>query len=105
MAYLVRTMPRAERDLAAIFGYIGGLNSPPAKRWLDGLVASIASLSEHPQRHPAIPENPSLRHLLYGNKPHIYRVIYSIDMTRQQVDIVHIRHHARDAFKPEKVRQ
>jgi toxin ParE1/3/4 len=102
MAYLVRTMPRAERDLETIFGYIRGQNSPPARRWFNGLVESIESLAKHPQRHPAIPEDPGLRHLLYGNKPHIYRIIYSIDVAAQRVDIVHVRHHARDAFKPTK---
>jgi len=95
-------MPRAERDLEAIFLYIRGQNSPPARKWFNGLVESIESLAEYPQRHPAIPEDPGLRHLLYGNKPHIYRIIYSIDVAAQRVDIVHVRHHARDAFKPTK---
>ena len=105
MAHLVRIMPRAERDLLAIFDYIGGLTSPPAREWFDGLVESIAGLAESPQRHPAIPESARLRHLLYGNKPHIYRIIYAVDLSRQQVNIVHVRHHARDAFKPAKTIQ
>lgn len=104
MAYLVRTMPRAERDLEAIFGYIGALNSDSAREWFNSLIKAIVGLSEHPQRHPATPEDPDLHHLLFGNKPHIYRVIYSIDIARQRVDIIHVRHRARDAFKPAKTR-
>ena len=99
MAYLVRTMPRAERDLEAIFLYIQAENSAPASRWFEGLVEAIESLSEHPQRNPTIVEDPTLRHLLYGNKPHIYRIIYSIDPSRKIVNVIHVRHRARDAFE------
>jgi toxin ParE1/3/4 len=80
MAYLVRTLPRAERDMEAIFEYIRGLTSPPAAKWFIGLVDAIEGLAQHPHRHPVTPEDPSLRHLLYGTKPHIYRIIYSIDI-------------------------
>ena len=100
MAYLVRTMPRAERDLEAIFLYIQAESSAPASRWFEGLAEEIESLSEHPQRNPTIIEDPTLRHLLYGFKPHIYRIIYSIDPFRKIVNVIHVRHRARDAFKP-----
>ena len=35
---------------------------------------------------------------LYGNKPHIYRAIYRVLERQKQVDVVHIRHGARDDF-------
>jgi toxin ParE1/3/4 len=84
--------------MEAIFFFIRGLTSPPAAKWFSGLIESIEGLAEHPQRHPITPEYPDLRHLLYGNKPHIYRVIYSIDVSAQRVDVIHVHHHARDAF-------
>jgi toxin ParE1/3/4 len=99
MAYLVRTLPRAERDMEAIFEYIRGLTSPPATKWFLGLIDAIEGLAEHPHRHPVTMEDPALRHLLYGNKPHVYRIIYSIGIAAQRVEIIHVRHHARDAFK------
>jgi len=102
MAYLVKTLPRAERDMEAIFHYIRGLTSPPARKWFNGLVDAIEGLAEHPQRYPATPEDPNLRHLLYGNKPHIYRIICSVDDAAQRVEIIHVRHHARNEFKPKK---
>jgi toxin ParE1/3/4 len=37
-----------------------------------------------------------LRHLLYGKKPHVYRVIYDIDEQRQLVTVLTIRHGARE---------
>ena len=45
------------------------------------------------------PEDRHLRHLLYGSKPHIYRVIYRILEKQKQVDVLHIRHAARQEFK------
>ena len=34
--------------------------------------------------------------LLYGKKPHVYRVIYQIDEQRQLVTVLAIRHGARE---------
>ena len=99
MPYLVRIMPRAERDLESIFTYIRAESSPAAEAWFNGLAESIGSLSEHPLRNPKTPEARDLRHLLYGTKPHVYRIIYSIDKPGQRVNILHVRHHSRDAFQ------
>jgi toxin ParE1/3/4 len=93
-------MPRAERNLESIFTYIRAESSPVAEAWLNGLVEAISSLSELPLCNPRTPEARELRHLLYGARPHIYRVIYAIDKPRQRVNILHIRHHSRDAFRP-----
>lgn len=45
------------------------------------------------------PENSKLRHLLYGHKPHIYRVIYRVLEKRKEIVILHVRHGARNEFK------
>ena len=82
-----------------IFLFIRAHKSPPAERWFLGLLDAIASLDRLPQRHPVTHEDRTLRHLLYGNKPHIYRVIYFIDEARHRVDVLHVRHHARSAFR------
>jgi toxin ParE1/3/4 len=95
MAYVVRTTLRAEQDLHSIFLYIQADSSPAANKWFNGLVDAIQTLAQHPLRSPKIPENRNLRHLLYGNKPHIYRILYSVDLHTQTVTIIHIRHHAR----------
>jgi len=39
-----------------------------------------------------------LRHLLYGKKPHIYRVIYRFLEKQKQVEVLHIRHGTRRRF-------
>jgi toxin ParE1/3/4 len=45
------------------------------------------------------PENDKLRHLLYGNKPHIYRAIYRVVEKQKQVEVLHIRHRAQRGFR------
>lgn len=96
-------MPRAERDLADIYDWIDGQSSPAARAWYGGLKAALRSLAKSPGRCPATPENKSLRHLLYGHRPYLYRVIYRIQVQPKQVDVLHIRHGARDEFKPDDI--
>ena len=47
------------------------------------------------------PETRQLRQLLYGNKPYVYRVIYRVLEKPRQVDVLHIRHAARQEFEPD----
>jgi toxin ParE1/3/4 len=99
MAYLVNVTARTERDLALIFAGIDAEHSDAALNWCRRLKEAILSLDEHPKRCPETSENARLRHLLYGNKPDIYRVIYRIAEKDRQVDVLHIRHGARHRFK------
>jgi plasmid stabilization system protein ParE len=98
MAYVVRITARAERDLVSIYEEINAPNSAAAQLWYRGLKEAILSLAEKPNRSAVTPENKQLRHLLYGAKPHVYRVIYRVS-TRRQVDVLHIRHSARQKFR------
>jgi toxin ParE1/3/4 len=98
MAYLVKIMPRAERDFGAIYSAIDAEESDAALRWFRGLQRAIFTLEKHPTRCPVTPERKTLRHLLYGRKPHVYRVVYRIVPHRKEVEILHIRHGARDKF-------
>ena len=99
MAYLVNITARAERDLALLFADINAEHSDAVLKWYRGLKEAILSLEEAPNRCPATHENANLRHLLYGRKPHVYRVIYRVLETRKRVDVLHIRHGARRRFK------
>ena len=95
MAYLVNISARAERDLAQIYRRINADDSNAALRWYRGFKQAILSLEEQPNRCPVTPENSKLRHLLYGNKPHIYRPIFRVMEKQKRVDILHVRHGAR----------
>jgi toxin ParE1/3/4 len=99
MAYRVKIMPRAQRDLADLYVRIGARSIDAARAWYRGLRQGIRSLRNNPQRCPTTPEREELRHLLYGNKPHIYRVIYQVLEKQKTVDVLHIRHGARQEFK------
>ena len=98
MAYLVNITPRAERDFSDLFLEIDASESQAAFRWYRGLQSAMLTLSDNPNRCPATPEKKLLRHLLYGNKPHAYRVIYRVIERQKRVDILHVRHGARQRF-------
>lgn len=100
MAYRVNLTPRAQRDLAGIYVRIDARSSNAARAWYLGLKEAIRSLKVLPARCPFTPEMKELRHLLYGSKPHTYRIIYRILEEAQVVDVLHIRHGARDEFDP-----
>jgi plasmid stabilization system protein ParE len=99
MEYLVNIFPRAERDLADLFHEINAQHSPIAREWYAGLNAAILTSSTRPNRCPETPEEYGIRHLLYGHKPHVYRVIYRVVEEDRRVDVLHIRHEARQGFE------
>lgn len=99
MAYRVEITSRAERDLVDIYGRIQAENSPHATSWFNGMAKAISSLDRYPKRAPIIPENRALRHLLYGKKPYVYRIIFKIDEKAPTVYILHIRPPGRDRMK------
>ena len=99
MAYLVNVTSRAQRDFARLYREINAGHSDAALLWYRGFKEAILTLQEHPNRCPVTPENHNLRHLLYGNKPHIYRAIYRVVEKQRVVEVLHIRHGARHGFK------
>ena len=99
MAYLVKITPRAQRDLGAIYRAKNAEQSDLALKWYRGLRDAIFSLEEQPSRCQETPESGKLRHLLYGNKPNFYRIIYRILERQKVVEVLHLRHGARKKFK------
>jgi len=63
-------------------------------QWFQGLEQAIASLADFPMRCPLAPENADsafeVRQLLYGRKPHLYRVLFTVK--GDTVAILHIWH-------------
>ncbi len=82
MAYEVRLSPRAIRDLEFIYQEKNVLDSHPAQTWYLGLRDLIFSLESLPYRGARVWDRPTLRQLLYGDKPHVYRILYSIDASQ-----------------------
>jgi plasmid stabilization system protein ParE len=99
MTYLVSLTARAERDLAFLFEAIHAEDSETALAWYRGLKKAILNLEKFPNRCPPSLENARLRNLLYGRKPHVYRVIYRVLEKERRVEVLHVRHGARRPLK------
>ena len=99
MAYVASISSRAERDLAHLYEEINAEYSEAALKSYWGLKKAILSLEEQPNRCPVTRKQGELRHLLYGNKPYIYRVIYRVLERHKRVEVLQIRHGARRKLK------
>ncbi|MGB6690911.1 MAG: type II toxin-antitoxin system RelE/ParE family toxin [Terracidiphilus sp.] len=100
MAYDVSIAARAERDFTGLYAEIDAENTAAAQKWYRGLRKAVLSLEKLPNRCPVTREDPQLRHLLYGRKPHVYRVIYRELEREERVEVSHIRHGAMREFVP-----
>ena len=103
MAFRGEITEEAETDSNVILEWLISQHAgDTGLRWFQGLGKAIASLASTPQRCPLAPENSDfrfeVRHLLYGRKPHIYRVIFTIDA--EVVYVLHIRHGRRRRLTP-----
>ena len=96
MAYPIKILPRAERDLSQLYHHVNATGSQTAFRWYNGLKQTILTLETDPNRCPFISEDARFRHLLYGRKPHVYRIIYRVFEQQRVVEIMFIRHGKRD---------
>jgi toxin ParE1/3/4 len=103
MTYLVEFATRAARDLEILYVEKNAAESHAAARWYNGLEQAVDALATYPNRCPVAREarraKRKLRNLLYGKKPHVYRVIYEVDEGRQAVWVLTIRHGARRKLK------
>jgi toxin ParE1/3/4 len=103
MTYLVEFAARAVRDLEILYAEKNVAESHAAAHWYTGLEQAVGALATYPNRCPVAPEarkaKRKLRQLLYGKKPHVYRIIYEVDEVHQAVWVLHIRHGARRTLK------
>lgn len=103
IAYRVELTARAARDLEILYLEKNAVESPAAAHWYNELEHAVYTLEARPNRCPAAPEarkvKRQLRQLLYGVKPHVYRVIFEVDERRQCVWVLTIRHGARKLLK------
>ena len=103
MTYRVELTERAIRDLELLYLEKNAAESQAASRWFNGLEKTVYRLERHPYQCPVAPEartmKRKLRQLLYGKKPHVYRVIYEIDERCETVWVLTIRHGSRQKLK------
>ncbi|HEY7790035.1 MAG TPA: type II toxin-antitoxin system RelE/ParE family toxin [Vicinamibacterales bacterium] len=95
MAFRIDLTDLARRDIAAIHEWLRLQQAGDAgERWFVGLRTAISSLADFPSRCPLAPESHSLptevRQALYGERPHVYRILFTIE--NETVHVLHIRH-------------
>ena len=110
MAYTVSLTARAEADAYAAFERIRAVAPASASRWLTGLFAAIRTLADMPARCPVIPEadelGAPLRHLLYGRRTSVYRIIFDLQEDADEgprVRVLRIWPGVRDALTAEDI--
>ena len=73
-----------------------------AAAWFGDLLTAIYSLEMHPERCPLAPEDdvfvPEIRHVLYGKRGGVYRVLFMI--AGEEVRVLHARYSARQILVP-----
>ena len=95
MAFRVEITARAKSDVGLILRWLLSQQADvAAQRWFQGFTDAVASLSNFPSRCPLAPESAivpfEVRQLIYGRKPHAYRVLFTIE--GDVVIVHHIRH-------------
>jgi toxin ParE1/3/4 len=105
MAYRVDLTPQTVSDIESAFQYIDQEAPAYAKRWLLGLMDTVYSLEDMPERFPVAPESEDfgkeIRQALYGKRSGVYRILFRIYPDERIVRVISVRHGARDRLKPE----
>lgn len=93
MSFQVIITPSAKADIFEINAWF--LENYPniAESWLWRISQAVTSLSKFPERCPISSESEAfdvvVRQLLHGKKPHIYRILFSIQ--NEKVYILRVR--------------
>jgi plasmid stabilization system protein ParE len=95
MDFRVELTDQAKSDIAAIHAWLVAQEAGDAgARWFAALRQAIDSLRALPVRCPVAAESREasveVRQLLYGRRPHVYRILFSIE--KDVVNVLHIRH-------------
>ena len=103
MTFRIEVTSEAERDADAILDWLVSQHAGDTGiRWFLALEDAIQSLAEFPERCPLAPESAffpfQVRHLLYGRRQNVYRILFTI--SGGTVYVLHIRHGARQPIKP-----
>jgi len=97
MKYSATISGPALDDIDRAYTWLARRTPMHAPEWYNGLLDAILSLEDNPLRCPLAPEDDEaseeIRQLLYGRRPHMYRVVFSI--RNETVWILHVRHGAR----------
>lgn len=102
MTFRVEVTAEAQRDADTIYEWLVLQHAGETGfRWFSDLAKAISSLRNFPERCPIAPDiSPfpfEVRQLLYGNRPHLYRILFTIH--DDTVFVLNIRHGRRQPMK------
>jgi toxin ParE1/3/4 len=94
MKYTVYVTPGALSEIEEAYQWLSTQTEMHAPIWHNGLLDAISSLEESPFRCPKLPDDEDpigeSRQLLYGRRPHEYRIIYVVRGTNVYIlEVVH----------------
>jgi plasmid stabilization system protein ParE len=93
MQFQIIITPSAKADIFEINAWLLENHPDRAEDWLWGISQAVSSLSKFPERCPVSPESEAfdvtVRQLIYGKKPHTYRILFSIQS--EKVYILRVR--------------
>ena len=96
MPYRVEIAPEAAKEIEEIYLYIAQDSPGNAARWYFAIHDKIQTLKESPNRCPAAFESRfysyEIRNLIFGS----YRVLFRVKEPEQRVQILHVKHGARE---------
>ena len=103
MNYRVVFTARARADVLEQFLYLADRSPAAAARWYDGIEKAVTKLGTLPERHPIAQDETeqlgiTLRQLLYGRRPGVFRILFSIE--GDTVTLHYVRHSARGPIEP-----
>lgn len=103
MAFRIEFSESAEREADEILSWLIERHAgETGYRWFLGMHTAIMSLASLPRRCARAPESPGfpfeVRQLLYGRKPHVYRILFTIE--EDTVYILHIRRPRQKPIEP-----
>ena len=97
MAYRVEVTEIAAAEIDFAYSWLKERSPTAAERWYRGLMASLASLREHPQRctqaYGVSSAGAEVRQLIYGRRRGRYRILFTI--AGNEVQVVRVLHGAR----------
>ena len=109
MAYPVVLADTAKADANRLYDWVVERAPLRGPEWFEELIDCLYSLNELPRRCPLAREateaKREIRCLLFGKRPHVYRILYEVDEARKTVSILHIRHGARQDLNRDELSQ
>jgi plasmid stabilization system protein ParE len=97
MAYRVNLTDRVLRELDDIHAEINVVGSAGAARWFSRMEDTIQLLASSPRMGKPAREASGVREIIYGKKPHLYRILYEVDESTESVDVLSIWHGRRES--------